>query len=258
VRHCFLPSPEDLTMATLPMMATAPTRSRALHALAALLGAFGLLATAACGGHHHLGDYTFAERSMAVVIVAPPAPGLLTGGYDVRASDDPIGAVLKAGSVAAKDVEARRARARLDSATARVGITGDLAQRTLERTSRYLGTRPISSASDADFLLEVHMRSFGLDARSATAAYLYTNAEAVLLDRRTGREIWNIKVHGTDRLTPRVRGTNQLPGAGAIITAGSLRTMTVDDFQQALDQLADLSSNLMADELRSALRDVRQ
>ncbi|MFI5257079.1 MAG: hypothetical protein ACHQRK_07440 [Gemmatimonadales bacterium] len=234
------------------MMTTAIPRPR----WRARAGVLVLLGAVACGGHNHLGEYDFAQRSMAVVIVSPPAPGLLTGGYDVSASDAAVAAVLKAGSTVAKDVEARRASARLDSATARVGVTGDLAQRTLERTSRYLGTRPVTSANDADFLLEVHMRSFGLDARSENP-YLYTNAEAVLLDRRTGREIWNIKVHGTDRLTPRVRGAGQVPGAGAIIAAGMLRTMTVQDFQDALQQLADLSSNLMADELRSALRDER-
>ena len=76
-------------------------------------------------------------------------------------------------------------------------MTGNLAQRTLERASRYLGTRTVALAKDADFL-------------------------------------------------------------GAIITAGMLRTMTVEDFQQAQDQLAELSSNLMADELRAARRDVRR
>lgn len=216
-----------------------------------------VLALPACAGHHHLGEYTFAQRSMAVVVVSSPAPSLLTGGYDLRA-DDPVGSVLRAGTVAAKDVEARRAHARLDSAAAIVGATGDLAQRTLERTSRYLGTRPVQGAADADFLLEVRMKNFGLDARGQSSAYLYTNAEAVLLDRRSGREIWNCAVHGTDRLTPRVRGATNVPGAGAIITASSLATMSVADFQDALQQLAELSSNVVADELRSALRDVRK
>ena len=227
---------------------------RAARSLACVLAVLGL---PACAGHHHLGEYSFTERSMAVVVVSPPAPDLLTGGYNVRA-DDPVGSVLRAGTVAAKDVEARRAHARLDSATARVGATGDLAQRTLERASRYLGTRPVTSANDADFLLEVRMKSFGLDARGQSSASLYTNAEAVLLDRRTGREIWNCTVHGTDRLTPRVRGTTNVPGAGAIITASALATMSVADFQDALQQLAELSSNVVADELRSALRDVRK
>jgi hypothetical protein len=225
---------------------------------ARLLGAMLLLlASAACGRGHRLGEYTFTDRSMALVVIAPPAPGLLTPGYGLKESDDVVGAVVRAGSKVARDVEGRRARARLDSATSRVSMAGDLARRTLERTSRYLGLRPVSSTADADFLLEVHMRNYGVDARGESAAYLYTNAEAVLLDRRTGREIWNVEVHGTDRLTPIIRGAGSIPGGG-IITAGTLHTVTVADFQQALDQLVTLSSNRIADELRSSLRDVRR
>ena len=51
----------------------------------------------------------------------------------------------------------------------------------------------------ADYILEVTMRSFGLDARYSGAAYLFTSAEAVLLDRHTGREIWSVRVRGRDR-----------------------------------------------------------
>ena len=88
------------------------------------------------------------------------------------------------------------------------------------------------------------------------SASLYTNAEVVLLDRRTGGEIWFVKVHGTDRLTPRVYGAGGV--GGSIIAAGTLHTMTVADFEQALDQLMTLSANVVADELRSALRDARR
>ena len=220
------------------------------------LGAALLLASSACGGtRHHLNEYTFADRSLALVVLGTPAPGLLTGGYDLR-STDIVEVVVKAGSKAAKDVEARRARVRMDSATATMRLTDSLAKRTLARASRYLGVRPTMSSADADYLLEVHMRNYGLDVSGSGAASLYTNAEAVLLDRRTGREIWNVTVHGTDRLTPRIRGTGSV--GGTIIAAGALHTMTVEDFQQALDQLMSLSSNVVADELRSALRDARR
>ena len=225
------------------------------RALAGMM-ALAALASLGCGGGHHLDQYTFANRSMALVYIAPPAPGLLVAGYDLRRTDDLMDAVITAGAGAVKDVEARRARARLDSATSRAGVTQNLAERTLERTSRYLGMRPVQASGDADFLLEVHLRSFGLDARSQRAAYLYTNAEAVLLDRRTGREIWNVKVRGTDRLTPFVRATDPVPGA--ILTASTLHLVSVADFQQAVDQLVTFSSNLIADELRSSLRDVRR
>lgn len=215
-----------------------------------------LLSGIACGGtHHHLSEYNFSDRSLAVVVLDTPAPGLVTGGYDLR-SEDVVELAAKAGSKVVKDVEARRARARMDSATARMRLTDSLGRRALERSSRYLGVRPVTSASDADFLLEIHMRNYGLDASGSSSASLYTNAEVVLLDRRSGREIWNVKVRGTDRLTPRVYGAGGV--GGSIIAAGTLHTMTVGDFQQALDQLMTLSANVVADELRSALRDARR
>jgi ABC-type uncharacterized transport system auxiliary subunit len=231
-----------------------PTSHRPAPRLIA--GAILLLASAACGGaRHHLGEYTFADHTMAVAVLSTPAPGLVTGGYNVMQAGDAVEAAVNAGSKVVKDVEGRRARARLDSATARMRLTDSLARRTLERTSRYLGVRPVTSVTDADYLLEVHMRNFGIDVRGQ-GADLYTNAEAVLLERRTGREIWNIKVHGNDRLSPRVYGAGKVPGT--IISAGALHTISVADFESALDQLMSLSANVVADELRAALRDVRR
>ena len=214
-----------------------------------------LAVTSGCGGGHRLAEYDFAGRSMALVVLSPSSPVLLTPNYGVKESDDIVSAVVKVGSKVARDVEGRRARARLDSAASRVNVADDLAKQTLERTSRYLGMHAVPSAREADFLLEVHLHNYGLDARSESAAYLFTESEAVLLDRQTGREIWNAKVHGSDQLTPSVSGTG-LPGGG-IITAGTLRTVSVADFQEALNQLVTVSSNRIADELRSSLRSVR-
>ena len=233
-------------------MRTTWTHRHGLQRLAAILAILGL---AACGPKHHLDQYTFAGRRMALVVIAPTAPGLLESSYVLRADDDVVGTVVQAGATAMKNVEAGRARARLDSASSRAALADALARRTVERASRYLGMQPVQEAADADFLLEVHMRSYGIDVRGRGAATLYTNAEAVLLDRRTGREIWNARVRGTDRLTPRVLG-DRLPGT--IITAGTLHTVTVADFQDALDQLMQLSSNVIADELRESLRDARR
>lgn len=227
--------------------------SRRCVAAVSMVALFGL---PGCGTNHHLGDYQFSNRSMALVYMEAPAPALLTGGYGIASASNPVDAVIRASSGAVKEVEARRASVRLDSATSRVDVAARLADETLVRASRYLGVRPVSQSDDADYLLEVHMRSFGIDARGHDAAYLFTNAEAVLFDRRTGREIWSADVHGNDRLTPQVNGTDRIPGS--IITAGTLSTVSVADFQHALGQLVSYSSTLITDELRSSLRDARK
>jgi hypothetical protein len=208
-----------------------------------------------CGGGHHLAEYPFSSRTLAVVYIAPPSPELLTSYYDLTNSQNPIEAVVRAGADVARERQGRRASARLDSATARIDIPAVLAQRTLERASRYLGTRPVKDEQQADYLMEVRMERFGINAKEDEAAYLFTFAEAVLLDRRTGREIWNVNIHGRDRLTPYVQSGSPIPGS--VITASTLGSVTVADFQGALNQLMDYSSNLITDELRSALRDVR-
>jgi hypothetical protein len=52
-----------------------------------------------------------------------------------------------------------------------------------------------------------------------------------------------------------VSGTHDV--TSSIITAATLSTVSVEDFQQALDQLVTFSSNLIASELREKLRDAR-
>jgi len=233
-----------------------PSRRRNRRLLPAIIATAAIPASLiSCGGGHHLAEYPFASRTLAVVYIAPPSPVLLTSYYDLTNSQNPVEAVVRAGADVAREKEGRRASARLDSATARIDIPAVLAQRTLQRASRYLGTRPIADENQADYLMEVRMERFGINAKADEAAYLFTYAEAVLLDRRTGREIWNINVHGRDRLTPYVQSTSPIPGS--VITASTLGSVSVADFQGALNQLMDYSSNLITDELRAALRDVR-
>lgn len=211
-----------------------------------------------CGRKHYLKNYQFADRTMALVYIEPPAPELLHGWYNLGSAvtDNPMQTVVRAGAGVAKEVEARRASARLDSASAQVDIAAKLADRTLERAARYLGTRAVDNDRNADFVLEVHMRSFGIDARSSNAVWLYTRAEAVLIDRQTGREIWSEEVRGSDRLTPYVIGSRNVPAT--IFTAATLHTVTVEDFAAALDQLVTYTSNLITAELRDKLREARE
>ena len=227
-------------------------RERAERTWRVALGAIILLAAGACGGHH-LADYDFVDQSLAVVYFTAPAPRVWTGGYDVE-GDSPLEMVVSAGGRVAREVEARRAQARLDSAAARVDLAGRMADRTLERASRYLGTRAVEDGAEADYLLEVDIRHFGLSARR-NGAYMVVDGEAVLLDGRTGREIWDADVTGSDRVTPGVWGSPD--AVGDVVTASVLSQISVEEFEQIVTALTDFVADRIGRELRSDLRGVR-
>lgn len=240
-----------------PAFAPATRSRRWRHRLASILPvSAGALLLGACGGGHRLADYDFASRSLAVVYPAPPAPELRTGSYDTGDAEDPLAAVVQAGSRIARDVEARKARARVDSAARRVDPVGRMASRTEERASRYLGTRAVRDDVGADYLLEVDLRRFGIEAYSSGPAYLFVDAEAVLLDARSGYEIWSRKVVSRDRLTPAVRDGGHVPVD--LVTAGVLTTLSVDELEGMLERLADYASDVITGELREDLREVRR
>lgn len=209
------------------------------------------LTLAGCG-HHYLAEYDFAGRSIAMVSYGTPVPELWTGDLDIDASN-PLEAVVSAGGRVAREVEARAARARLDSAAHRVQMERRLADRTLERAATYLGARP-APRDEADFLLEVNLEAIGLDA-SREYPHLLVRGEAVLLDALTGREIWSQKIDGHDPLAP---GIHQAGAVGDVVTAAMLRAMTVEDFERVLEQLADYAADRITRELRADLRDVRR
>ena len=215
-----------------------------------------VVVVAGCGRKHYLAEYQFSDKALALSFIEPPSPELMTGVYDLRVSRNPVTMAARVGGGVAKEIEARKASARFDSAAARVDIPALLAQRTLERTALYLGARPVQSTSEADFVLEISMRRFGIDARSSHAAYLFTRAEAVLIDRRTGREIWSVDIRGSDRMTPFIIGTRDIPSS--IFTAATIHNISVPEFQEALQQLTVSSSNAITNQLRDKLRDVRK
>lgn len=81
-------------------MSKSPLRS----GLRTLAGASTIVASlAACGGGHHLAEYPFSSRTLAVVYIAPPAPELLTSYYDLRSSQNAVEAVVRAGADVARE-----------------------------------------------------------------------------------------------------------------------------------------------------------
>lgn len=227
---------------------------RSVVARAMVLAA--VLVTSGCGGRHHLARYDFAGSTLAVVHVAPSSSDLRMGTFWADDGDSPLATIAAAGSRVAVEVEARRVRARLDSAATRVSVGTRLADRTADRVTMYLGSRRVDTPAAADYLLDLRVRSYGVSAKSwQTAATLYLEADVVLVDAATGTEIWTTRVNGWDNITPHVGSSGEVPRD--IITAAGLLTVSSADLARTLERVVDVSADAVTDELREKLRDVR-
>ena len=120
----------------------------------------------------------------------------------------------------------------------------------LERTVEWVAERHRVTALLVYLVLAIPLMTVGFPGS------VFVIGEAVLLDARTGREIWMVDVGSRERLTPAILGESDV--VEDVLTAGSLTTVTVAEFERLLQALADYTADRIARELREDLRDVRR
>lgn len=213
-----------------------------------------LLALTGCGSKHRLADYDFAGETLAIAPHFPERPTVLTSGYSADYSGDLVGQVLKTGGQVARDVAAHGLTENLDSAASLVDVKTRLSERALERGARYLGARPVGSSDDAQYVLEVVVRDYGIDARQwDDAAHVFIDAEAILLDAWSGQEIWSARVDERDPISPSVHGEDSV--TRDVVTAAALADMSVEELARTLERISDYCADRITNRLRSDLRD---
>ncbi len=216
------------------------------------------VAVAGCRSTGRLANYEFPGRTLAVAYVNSPGPRVLTGPYflDRGHGHDPVHAVLKVGARVVKEIQAAEVRARLDSATHQVDVGGRMADRTLQRAARWLRARPVEREADADFIVEVRLRDYGIDAKDwDAAAHFFVDAEVSLIDGGRGTEVWHSHVRARDPIAPAIFGPGTI--VRDVVTASALGSLEVDEIACALERLSDFAADRITDRLRDALARVR-
>ena len=139
-----------------------------------------------------------------------------------------------------------------DSASARVDLHALMRTQVGQRGSRYLGSTFQLSVPSADYVLQVSVLDYGITATDWHAtAYFFMDAQALLMDSRTGAEIWRTEARASDPLGPEI-----FPGpanARRVVTAAVLADLSVDDLTQTLEQLADFTARNLTDRLQDDL-----
>jgi hypothetical protein len=166
--------------------------------------------------------------------------------------------MVRLGSRIAREVAAEDVRERLDSAATRTDVAGRLADRTSTRAARLLRATLVDDESDADFLLEVRIRDYGIDAEEwEAAAHVFVDARILIMDGIDGRAIWESRVRERDPLTPRIFGGDRARVVRNVVTAAVLADMSVEELSRALEHVADYAADRIMERLRRSLEEVR-
>ena len=220
-----------------------------------------LLSASGCASAGKLAEYDFRDRTVAVVSLGTPRPEILTDAVlDVNFSN-PLQAALRVGADVVKEVEASRARTRLDTAAVEADVSGRMMQRVLRGMAGELRAVPVEDARTAEFELEVVIRRYGIDAETWTGpAHFFIESEVVLREAATGRRIWKGKVTEREAITPVLVGTagtswQEKAAVNDMITAAALGSLSPAAMVQMLEGLADFSADRI---LRSFRRGVEK
>lgn len=203
----------------------------------------------ACGGRQHLGEYAYVGKTMGITYGNQPVP-LLYSGFNLNDNNPPFEQVYHSPERLRRDILAKTARARLDSAAAAMDFPAEFASRVLARASEDLGTRAVADPKGADLLLEVSVQKTGLQLYQPRTPGLFVEAECVLRDARTGRTIWQTSVRQRELLTQFLDESGQRHvDLGPVLTVDKI---PVTEYEHMLQQLVLFSAYRITQDLPAA------
>ena len=166
-------------------------------------------------------------------------------------------AQLKMGQFYLLGRKTEEAREKLEEAAEAVDVSTLISDRVLDQGALLLRAQPVTTVQEADFEIETRINQYGIEAHSwDSQASFFVDAQVSLLDSGSGRIIWKAKVQAKDPIIP--GGWGVALGAGNIITAQALASLSVEEIQLALESLADYSAEAILEELADGLERARR
>jgi len=112
-----------------------------------------------------LAQYELRDADIAARTYMPPRANVFTDVDVVINPNDIVRSVISVGTTVAREVQAARARARLDSAMAMVDVPAIIEEEVLFQAAEMLNFRPVNEVPAADFIFQIEMKRYGIDAR---------------------------------------------------------------------------------------------
>ena len=201
----------------------------------------------ACSSNR-LAQYEFREADIAAQTFMPPHANVFTNLDIFIDPDDLIRSAIRLGTSVVREVEAERARARLDSAMVLVDVPAIIEEEVLLQTAEMLDYRPVNEVHSADFVFTIDLKRYGIDASSWSAGtFFIITARIELIDNEEHRRIWKGRVEAREPLSPRFFGlTNSIEN---VLDAIALSELSVEEMATGFEYLANFSAGLIAEKL---------
>ncbi|OHD71911.1 MAG: hypothetical protein A2177_11655, partial [Spirochaetes bacterium RBG_13_68_11] len=198
-------------------------------------------------------EYIRLDDPRLASVLAPPPPPSLDSWYDLSIdTGNPIGTVLRVGSSIVMAAEAEKAAGRMREALDQIDVPAVIHEQSAARCAQALGAAQVDDTRDADFVLDLEIEEYGIDAPSwASAVALKISVTARLYERRSRDLVWRRRIAVTQKASPDVFG---LPSAAeTIFTAAMLAALSTEEMALGFENLAHYAARTVGDTLERDL-----
>jgi hypothetical protein len=193
-------------------------------------------------------EYDLREADIAARTFMPPRANVFTDANLNINPHDLVGTAISVGTTIARESEASKARARLDSAMTMVDVPAIIEEEVLFRAAELLNFRPVNEVKAADYVFNVRMERYGIDARSWDAGtFFVVKAKVELIDNKLQRRIWKRGMEAKEPLSPRIFGIST--PIENVLDAVALSNLTVEEMSAGMEYLANFTADLIAEKL---------
>ena len=214
------------------------------------------LALASCETTNNLSMYQFEGTWLASEMEVPPEPQVSIR-YDITL--DPTNAFASSLNILtniAKAAQGQKAEQAMREALSSVDVPGIILAQSSAACVDALGATATERSSEADYILTLSIRDWGIEAASAgTAVRLWVRMTARITDRRTDDLVWRRTISVSQPASPQIFGLGEI--IGNMVTATTLSNMTPEELASGFGELGRQIAEAVAGQLGSDLDSAR-
>ena len=196
---------------------------------------------------NRLHEYEFNETTVSAMMVTPPRAQIFSD-FFYPGNEGLIGTAIRIGTGIVKGIQTREAQKRLDNAMTRVDIPEQMRKRTLEQSGKYLHFYPVEETENADFLMMMKIKKYGIEAQSWDASVNFKiDMEVKLIDNVKHIEVWGKTINENTVITTSIFGLGD--SVGDVITASALSQLSEEEMVNGFTHLADYTADRVAEKI---------